>query len=176
MGSLIERKKKVMMGMASEKKWTASEIAYEDYVNGETVSQIGGDIVIDVPVIRAYAFYGCGVTSAKITAHKNISGWTLKDRAFSFCHQLEDVLYNPPSNGIGGIGAYAFWDCTKLKRVRITGNVTYINSSSPFGSCPLLTDIYVPWAEGAISGAPWGATNATIHYNTVFDSDGNVIS
>ena len=22
------------------------------------------------------------------------------------------------------------------------------------------------WAEGAVADAPWGATNATIHYNT----------
>ena len=35
-----------------------------------------------------------------------------------------------------------------------------------FNSCTAITDIYVPWAEGAVSGAPWGATNATVHYNT----------
>lgn len=23
----------------------------------------------------------------------------------------------------------------------------------------------VPWAEGAVTNAPWGATNATINYN-----------
>jgi hypothetical protein len=23
----------------------------------------------------------------------------------------------------------------------------------------------VPWAEGAVANAPWGATNATINYN-----------
>ena len=37
------------------------------------------------------------------------------------------------------------------------------------------TDIYVPWAEGEISGAPWGATNATIHYNTTYDENGNPV-
>ncbi len=26
-------------------------------------------------------------------------------------------------------------------------------------------DIYVPWAPGAVADAPWGARNATIHYN-----------
>lgn len=31
---------------------------------------------------------------------------------------------------------------------------------------PTATDIFVPWAEGEIAGAPWGATNATIHYNS----------
>lgn len=33
-----------------------------------------------------------------------------------------------------------------------------------FNKCTNLTDIYVPWAEGDVGGAPWGATNATIHY------------
>ena len=29
-----------------------------------------------------------------------------------------------------------------------------------------LTDIYIDKAEGEIPGAPWGAENATIHYNS----------
>lgn len=37
-------------------------------------------------------------------------------------------------------------------------------------------DIYVPWSEGEVANAPWGAPNATIHYNTVYDDDWNVIS
>lgn len=39
-----------------------------------------------------------------------------------------------------------------------------------------IKDIYVPWAEGAVANAPWGATNATIHYNTQYDADGNPIT
>lgn len=31
---------------------------------------------------------------------------------------------------------------------------------------PTATDIFVPWAEGEIAGAPWGAINARIHYNS----------
>ena len=34
---------------------------------------------------------------------------------------------------------------------------------------PALTDVYVPWAEGEVANAPWGATNATIHYNYVWE-------
>ena len=37
--------------------------------------------------------------------------------------------------------------------------------SSAFDGCTNLTDIKVPWAEGAVANAPWGATNATITYN-----------
>lgn len=36
-----------------------------------------------------------------------------------------------------------------------------------FNGCTNLTDIKVPWAEGEVAGAPWGATNATITYNYV---------
>ena len=37
-------------------------------------------------------------------------------------------------------------------------------------------DIYVPWSQGAVANAPWGATNATIHYDTVYDENWNVVS
>ena len=48
-------------------------------------------------------------------------------------------------------------------------------TSNTFNNCTNITDIYVPWAEGTNVGgdAPWGATNATIHYNTTYDADGN---
>ena len=38
-------------------------------------------------------------------------------------------------------------------------------ASSAFSNCVKLTTINVPWAEGAVANAPWGATNATINYN-----------
>ena len=37
-------------------------------------------------------------------------------------------------------------------------------SSSAFTSTREI-EIKVPWAEGEVANAPWGATNATIHYN-----------
>ena len=37
-------------------------------------------------------------------------------------------------------------------------------------------DIYVPWSQGEVANAPWGATSATIHYDTVYDEEWNVIS
>ena len=38
------------------------------------------------------------------------------------------------------------------------------------------TDIYVPWPQGEVANAPWGATSATIHYDTVYDEEWNAIS
>ena len=40
-------------------------------------------------------------------------------------------------------------------------------SKTAFRYCDNLTTINVPWAEGAVANAPWGATNATINYNYV---------
>jgi hypothetical protein len=47
----------------------------------------------------------------------------------------------------------------------LPATITLIHSGA-FDGCTNLKDIYVPWAEGAIKNAPWGATNATIHYNS----------
>ncbi len=58
--------------------------------------------------------------------------------------------------------------------VRILGTPNSI-ASNIFNSAKQ-GDIYVPWAEGEVADAPWGASNATIHYNTVFDEEGNIIS
>ena len=59
---------------------------------------------------------------------------------------------------------YAFISCTSLAHVSFSEGLTSIGWSA-FNGCTNLIDIKVPWAEGAVSGAPWGATNATITYN-----------
>lgn len=41
---------------------------------------------------------------------------------------------------------------------------TYI-AADAFEGCTNLITINVPWVEGAVANAPWGATNATINYN-----------
>lgn len=111
---------------------------------------------------------------------------TLSDRAFAQCYSLKEInlenvtvftsncfmedfslnseiVFNP---NLISVGALAFY------RTRIT-SVKFQNSAdnlptianNVFGQCRALTDIYCPWAEGEVANAPWGATNATIHYN-----------
>ncbi len=77
--------------------------------------------------------------------------------------------------GACNIGWGAFGRCTNLKTVKLHSVNTTINEYA-FSNDAALTDIYVPWASGAVAGAPWGATNASIHYNTQYDANGNVIS
>ena len=82
--------------------------------------------------------------------------------AFSSCYAL--ALTSLPE-GVTSIGDYAFRYCTGLTSLTFKGTPTTI-SSSAFPSCTNLKDIYVPWSEGAVANAPWGATNATIHYDS----------
>ena len=135
----------------------------------------------DLTKIGDYAFYNCrnmnltslpdGVTSIGIKAFYNCwsmvltslpGGLTniLKD-AFGGCSAL--ALTSIP-DGVTSIGEYAFGYCTGLSTITFEGTPSSINYSIFYG-CTNLTTINVPWAEGAVGNAPWGAKNATINYN-----------
>ena len=133
--------------------------------------------------IPDYLFYGCeklaltelpsGVTSIGISAFENCpnlaitelpSGVTsIGDSAFSGCAKL--ALTELPS-GITSIGHGAFENCTGIHSLTFKGTPNTI-APIAFIGCDNLTTINVPWAEGAVENAPWGATNATINYNYV---------
>ena len=84
------------------------------------------------------------------------------DGAFFNCTNL--AITSLPS-GITTIVSSAFYGCTNLTSLTFNGTPTRIDRNAFYG-CTNLTDIYVPWSEGAVANAPWGATNATIHYNS----------
>lgn len=81
--------------------------------------------------------------------------------AFESCSNL--ALTSLPA-GIKSIGGMAFKKCDKLTELTFNGKPTSITDTA-FQYCFNLHTINVPWAEGEVSGAPWGATNATINYN-----------
>lgn len=67
-------------------------------------------------------------------------------------------------SGVTSIGEYVFAGCTRLTSITIPASVTSIHAMA-FVECTALTDIYCGFAEGKVSGAPWGAPDtATIHY------------
>ena len=108
--------------------------------------------------IGNYAFYGC--SSLALTSLP--AGITsINDSAFSNCSNL--ALTSLPA-GITSISNYAFYNCTGLTTITFEGTPTTI-ASNVFYGCANLTTINVPWAEGAVANAPWGATNVTINYN-----------
>ena len=98
------------------------------------------------------AFYNNGFGLFPETVYIPASVKTIGDRAFrgAICNTKTIVFRGTPES----IGATSFDDFKKVTGIR---------------------HIYVPWAEGAVANAPWSATNATIHYNTQFDENGNII-
>lgn len=83
---------------------------------------------------------------------------------FGMCTSLETAVIG---KNLGQIIGGAFFSCTNLKTVTFRGKTRLQKSGGyyAFVGCTALTDIYVPWSEGEIEGAPWGAENATVHYN-----------
>ena len=85
---------------------------------------------------------------------------TIGNGAFYLCTALSSI--NIPS-GVTTIGTNVFAYCTSLTSITLPASVTTIGTNA-FTGCTNLTDIYCGFAEGAVSDAPWGAPNATIHY------------
>lgn len=83
------------------------------------------------------------------------------DSGFYRCPKLQ--LTSLPS-GITSIGDFAFLNCTGLETVKFTSTVSSI-PNGVFSGCPKLSTIYVPWSQGQVANAPWGASNATIIYD-----------
>lgn len=70
------------------------------------------------------------------------------------------------------IGRDIIYNVSSITSIIINSTPTTIDGNA-FRRATALTDIYVPWSEGAVANAPWGATTATIHYDTVFDANGD---
>ena len=87
---------------------------------------------------------------------------TIGNQAFQDCTGLA-LTYLP--KGISFIGTLAFGNCTGLTELTFKGTPTGSIRSDAFSGCTNLIVINVPWAEGEVANAPWGATNATINYN-----------
>ena len=134
----------------------------------------------DLTEIAMYAFSHCenlkltslpsGITTIYQNAFEDCSNLALTSlpnnltlidyRAFAHCNNIS-LTYLPES--ITKIGSYAFEYC-QFTTITFKGTPTSVGINA-FANCPKLTTINVPWAEGAVANAPWGATNATINYN-----------
>lgn len=86
---------------------------------------------------------------------------TLPRDVFYACYSIHNFVFN---DGVDTIGTYIFYGVSNLNTVLFRGTPSSINATALAG-CRNLHNIYVPWSEGEVANAPWGATNATIHYN-----------
>ena len=108
--------------------------------------------------IGSYAFQSC----PKLALTSLPSGITrIGYYAFNGCRNLA-ITRLPP--GITNIGFGVFANCTGLISITFEGNPKTTHSSA-FNGCSNLTTIYVPWSQGQVANAPWGASNATIVYD-----------
>ena len=105
------------------------------------------------------AFDAC--TSLALTSLP--SGLTsIPNNVFLNCDGLVSMSIH---SGINTINAAAFGKCGGLTSVTFEGKPSGNMAKNIFQGCINLTEIKVPWAEGSVANAPWGATNATITYN-----------
>lgn len=129
-----------------------------------TEDDLIGDISIAVSKnIRKYALFECtGITSISIAGYD--STISIGYYAFANCSDITHIIFNWP----GSISYYIVNNCSSLTTVVFSSKPTLIHSSAFLGASAL-TDIYVPWSDGEVANAPWGAENATIHYNSDID-------
>lgn len=86
----------------------------------------------------------------------------IETSGFRACPSLKSIVI-PES--CYHLGESCFYVCSGLETVTIKGKIRRFYSTA-FAECENLKDIYVPWSEGEVSNAPWGAVNATIHYES----------
>lgn len=79
----------------------------------------------------------------------------------SFCNGCSSLANVRIGTAVKSIGHYAFANCTALTSIDIPSNVETIDSEA-FSDSSNLTTITINKSEGSITGAPWGATNATV--------------
>lgn len=139
------------------------------------------DMPDNVIAIGDNGFYRC----PKLQLTSLPSGLTsLPTAAFQYCPKLALTTFPSGMTSIGAyafrqgtglasitlppalttIGDFAFANCTGLETVKFTRTVSSI-PNGVFSGCPKLSTIYVPWSQGQVANAPWGASNATIIYD-----------
>ena len=138
-----------------------------DLENDEVKQLIEGTLVnAHIPdgtlSIRTCAFNGFGMSPLK-TIYIPDSVTVIEGIAAAMLLELESVSIG---KNVMTIDSTAFALNTNLKQVIFKGTPTKIADDVFAFSGTTDFSIYVPWAENTVADAPWGATNATIHYNT----------
>lgn len=106
--------------------------------------------------IRNYSFFKNSIIKS-VSIPETVT--SIGVESFRECSGLTSVEI-PAS--VTTVGYRAFWYDMGLTTVIFRGTPNEIKNDAFLSSGVL--DIYVPWAEHAVSNAPWGAVSATIHY------------
>lgn len=159
--------------------------AFQECSNIESISYLDGSenhIPENVTAIPSYCFQNCkklnltlhdGIkTIDKYAFYRDSIGRNIMDdelpasltQIIEYAFYMQQIPFTKIPANVTSIGGYAFYGNDKLTSVTFEGKPNLILNSA-FAACNSLKDIYVPWAEGEVNYAPWGAINATVHYN-----------
>lgn len=132
-----------------------TETAFRQCINIHTITFEEG-----LKNIYSSAFNGCSaLKSIDFPASIRLIDYS----AFYGCSVLSNVTFK---NGIQTIGYQAFRNCS-MTSINLPKSITSINFQAFYGN-PQLKDIYIDKIKDSISGAPWGATNATVHWREAY--------
>lgn len=110
--------------------------------------------------IGGSCFSGAGIGGALVIPNSVTS---IANQAFDWCVNLTSASFG---TGLTSIGWYVMRNCTGLTVVNVPSSVTSIDANA-FNSCTQQgLVINVDKEQDSISGAPWGATNATVVWAT----------
>lgn len=141
--------------------------------SGSTTGKVGegyfkelSSLSFDVPnntyTIGGRAFMGLMRLPMNTVPNAGSSG-NISIGAYAFANCAQITKFTFPSNTYS-VGNYVFSGCTNLTQIQFKGTPSDLRQYAFQGLTQNLT-IYVPWSAGAVANAPWGASNATIHYN-----------
>ena len=131
---------------------------YLTHISGNDSGEITAEMLDGITNIKNFAFYNRQITKVVIPDSVTSIGGS----AFSSCGSLTEAIIG---RGMKDIYISVFGQCTSLSKVTFLGTPSMVQTNV-FSGCIALMNIYVPWSEGAVANAPWGASNATIHYNS----------
>lgn len=134
-----------------------------------------------VTTVMSYTFSSCNSLS-KVSLPETVT--SIQSSAFQNCNSLKSLKLPAQLKEIGNLafsgcqftqiefpealrslGSYLFMSSRTLASATFKGVPTRIDTNA-FGAIYTVGfAVNVPWAEGEVAGAPWGATNATINYN-----------
>lgn len=119
----------------------------------------------DMEILGASFFYGCA--SLQTVEMSNVA--TLGDMCFADCFSLGSLVLPSTLTSVAMTFRQSYYSGKRPSgayTITFTSTPTTLDKNAfVFGD--LITDIYVPWSstDAINANAPWGATNATIHYN-----------
>ena len=110
--------------------------------------------------INRYAF--TSVENVKnVRFAKGSKVFYIDNHAFDSAKYLTSVDFS--NSRVAYISTKAFANCPNLTKVTIPNSIR-IMEENIFANSPNLTDIYIDAEKDSVYGAPWGATNAKIHW------------